>query len=761
MKRLVHRLALILILPVTTLVSAYGQQPSPASDAKSTGSEKAASITAGGEAVDSAPMSRLRGAPSSSDAENFRQAVAAINASRYDRAIALLTPVFAQKPSFLVRDVSPKSTAYWLGTAYARNGETPAALQIWWTGLRSTLQERQLDIHSTNAYVNGVFASESINKYSRAAEAYLLLLQIADARLSADEQAVVNRHLAQLRPILPTGLEADAFSGDDGTVLAEGGGQQLTRWWRGEDAYPATSTNERLVEHLIRVSHAMRNFAYDSSLLGYDERGEIFVRFGPPTRTLEIDFFSPEMMETVERLQEAARNNLIVSPSDFADNQFWMYERGNEPYHYLFVDDGNSFRIGNVADLIPRHLLTGMGSDSGRNAARADIVLEAFRTCYEQLAPYHNEYGTRYNQIQGYIGSVNDLRTSLEGRTRSELYTADKRSDNSAAANISGDGNFIRDPHLVARSEVATSRQRDDILAYRQEERLPASVTQANANLPQLPVAVYPARFLNEDGSTRVELFWGLAPSGDRRVSLPEKVTAEKLMVEMNVSQLSDDYQTVQRYQQLQSIPATVGDSDMMLFDAYVETKPITDRTHLRMQWDQWTMRASESGSLEAQQRLRSGTARVDSLLPLQGASFEMSDVIPLRVDDEAIPTSERRFPGTPYPFTRMTPAAAIGLHFEIYNLKTGQAGTTRYTVTYDVEIDREGRRFLGLFGTDDEQTSASTSYDGNAPRSEETILLDTNRWEAGDAITVRIRVRDEIRNEMKERTLAFDVVKR
>ncbi|NBC86131.1 MAG: GWxTD domain-containing protein [Bacteroidetes bacterium] len=753
-------LVFVLTLFITGPASVCGQQPYAPSDSESVASGEAAISTSANGAADSPTMSHLRETVAASDTERFRQAVAAVHASRYDRAIELLTPVFARKPSFSVDDVSRKSTAYWLGTAYARNGETPAALQIWWTGLRSTLQEKQLDIHATDAYVEGVFKSETIDKYSRAAEAYLLLMQIADARLSDDEQAVVDRHLAQLRPILPVGLEADAFANDKGSTLAQGGGQRITRWWRGEDAYPATTTNERLVEHLIRVSHAERHFPYDRSPRGYDERGEIFVRFGAPTKTLEVDFFSREMMETVERLQEAARNNLIVSPSDFADNQFWMYERGDEPYHYLFVDDGNSFRVGNVADVIPRHLLAGMGSDSGRNAARADIVLEAFRTCYEQLAPYHREYGTRYNRIQGYIGLMNDLRTSLEGRTQSELYTPDKRSDNSALGNTASDGNFIRDPHLVARSEIATSRQRDDILAYRQEERLPASVTQANADLPQLPVAVYPARFLNEDGSTRVELFWGLAPSGDRRVSLPEKVTAENLMVEMNVSQLGDDYQTVQRYQQLQSIPATVGDSDMMLFDAYVETKPITDRTHLRMQWDQWTMRASKSGSFEAQQRLRSGTARVDSLLALQGASFEMSDVIPLRVDDEAVPTSERRFPGTPYPFTRMTPAAAIGLHFEIYNLKTGQAGTTRYTVTYDVEIDREGRRFLGLFGTDDEQTSASTSYDGNAPRSEETILLDTNRWEAGDAITVRIRVRDEIRNEMKERTLAFDVVK-
>jgi len=134
--------------------------------------------------------------------------------------------------------------------------------------------------------------------------------------------------------------------------------------------------------------------------------------------------------------------------------------------------------------------------------------------------------------------------------------------------------------------------------------------------------------------------------------------------------------------------------------------------------------------------------------------------VIPLRVDADAVPTTDRRFPGTPYPFTRMTPAAEIGLHFEIYDLKTGQAGTTRYTVTYDVEIDREGRRLLGLFGNNDEQTSASTSYDGTSARAEETILLDTAGWKAGDAVTVRIRVRDEIRNQTKERTLAFDVVK-
>ena len=78
-------------------------------------------------------------------------------------------------------------------------------------------------------------------------------------------------------------------------------------------------------------------------------------------------------------------NNLIVSPSDFADNEFWFYEGDGQSYHFLFVDDGAAYRVGDVADLIPQHLRGAMDQDTGRGGAKADVVLEVLRAVYRLL----------------------------------------------------------------------------------------------------------------------------------------------------------------------------------------------------------------------------------------------------------------------------------------------------------------------------------------------------------------------------------------
>ncbi len=60
----------------------------------------------------------------------------------------------------------------------------------------------------------------------------------------------------------------------------------LKRFWLSQDPTPATLTNERLVEHYERLLYAREHLSYPGSL-GYDDRGKIYIKYGPPDETVE------------------------------------------------------------------------------------------------------------------------------------------------------------------------------------------------------------------------------------------------------------------------------------------------------------------------------------------------------------------------------------------------------------------------------------------------------------------------------------------
>jgi GWxTD domain-containing protein len=56
----------------------------------------------------------------------------------------------------------------------------------------------------------------------------------------------------------------------------------FTFFWQVRDLTPATLANERLIEHYQRLYYARTNYKSSFNLRGHDDRGQIYVRFGPP-----------------------------------------------------------------------------------------------------------------------------------------------------------------------------------------------------------------------------------------------------------------------------------------------------------------------------------------------------------------------------------------------------------------------------------------------------------------------------------------------
>jgi len=104
-------------------------------------------------------------------------------------------------------------------------------------------------------------------------------------------------------------------------------GEYIAYWWTKLDPDPVTIENERLIEHFMRVKFA-KTF-YSSPLIpGYDDRGKIYVKYGPPDRT----FTAP----AGSNIMDGTGFTSTVTKG----NESWVYESIEKDLSFDFVVKG-------------------------------------------------------------------------------------------------------------------------------------------------------------------------------------------------------------------------------------------------------------------------------------------------------------------------------------------------------------------------------------------------------------------------------------
>ncbi len=87
----------------------------------------------------------------------------------------------------------------------------------------------------------------------------------------------MQEELAGLHYILNAYQARQLLSLENDSLRAE----WLRIFWKSQDPTPTTSYNEKLIEHTVRVRLARQFFTIDK-WPGWDKRGEVFIRYGPP-----------------------------------------------------------------------------------------------------------------------------------------------------------------------------------------------------------------------------------------------------------------------------------------------------------------------------------------------------------------------------------------------------------------------------------------------------------------------------------------------
>lgn len=489
-------------------------------------------------------------------------------------------------------------------------------------------------IQAANALIERVFSDVQGEAFGEAAEAYLSMLAGTDRSLTPEDLEVVRYHLRLVGMVMPApdrqriGLEDFLRDEDMKPPL----GPSLVAWWRRQDPLPATEANERLEEHLFRVAYARRNYGSKEDPRGFDDRGEIYLRFGSAPRTTAVRLKTPLLM-----LQPRAWR--------IPDSELWTYPDVHDDAHFLFVRNSRRqpYRLGISTDLIPTNLRSG-----GR---RTGLLLHVMEEVYGQLALGHPHYGGAYDEIANYRALPSTMPA-----------------------------------YLLAQRVLNQSTMDDGAHAAARLHSVPASRTTVAQEAEGLDVSYRWARFRCSSGTTCIELYWGLGPDALslrrrhlRRLRREGHLRSSDYLLSAALVKRDSSFLYSSAEQRHYLVSADQEDVPP------VQTLSVStdyELVNLAAQWElQFTTEGTEAAMFPGT-TVKLHVARLDSAYALHTSeALEMSDIRPLRFTDPDRPES-----GNPYPYRELTPSLPLALYFEVYNLTYGADDLTRYTVSYSIE---------------------------------------------------------------------------
>ena len=656
-------------------------------------------------------------------AQRVAEGVAALQAGSVQRAVYFFRPVVEDEPG--CHTAAHGAAAYWLGVAHQRAGQMDQSLQVWAAGVETYDTAAVLDARLIDAFVQQVFTRRTGTYYHRAAEAYLHLLEQAGDSVPAFGADRLVQHLRLVATVLqPTlrkrfGVSEDIDASRLGT-LPDRVGQSLATWWRGQDPVPATEANERVEEHLERVAYVRDNYQAAGRI---DDRGQVYVRLGPPSRHTKIQFNSIRFSQSV-----LITENLRFNSADFKAGEFWTYEHISRSTQYLFVEVENDvYQIGNVISMLPNELQRGFSSSSrGQQEARAFI--RAMEEAYSQLAIYHDRYHMKYQDLANYTLNL----------------------DNGTTGSVTQGNRAIRS---FARRTLLDTKNEDEFFQRERETNTPFTYTDESPDCRPMPIAVRHARFLQSDGQTQTELFWS-APYG-ALLAPEERPDSGTYLLHTTLVRRGPQGKREETRQSSSLIP--VNQVDENAFSA-PKTHRVTvgagESFQLDAQWNQYE--AVSENQFQAGASVGCHIYRSDTLqaFSTDASKLLLSDLRPMVVPGrDAFDISE----ALPYPFAGLTPNTPLVLYFEVYHLAFGDEDRTRYTVEYEVERETEEGLFVRLFrGSDAQRTALRATYEGSTRTAEEHIVLDFDAWDGDGVLSITVRVTDEITGQTDARTIKF-----
>ena len=615
------------------------------------------------------------------------------------------------------------SAAYLLGSALGRLNDAEGAATAFVRGRRALAEVGLVDLRLDEALVlaGPLVGVDSVTV--EASAAYRTLLTEADrTRLGA--------HLRAMALLMPVEEAERLGLGDSDGPLDR---PALLGWWAQRDPVLTTERNERLDEHLARVAVAYVRFGTGTDTDGalFDDRGNVFVRFGAPEREDTI------RLEGGEFERNAASQISSFRPSEVPQNELWAYPSLDRAAVFLFVrqPDG-TFRLGSPDDLVPRSMRSGLGG-SERGQKKAQALLFALGAIYQQMVRYDARY-------YPYAHDVADYTTVLDFEARDRaLQAAGARRATGAAFQTADAGTTERGAEVRRRSlnqpvsvfaDIALAELTATAMESKgeRERMLPLAQSAIYQTARVLPAALRTTRFLSPAGATQFEVDWAVPTE-----ALSE-VGADSVYLSFAAVPSDGRGWPLERHRS----DFLVGGRGGGEFPVQAYTLPLPDGAKgVTVQWNVHPVLGRGGGRLTPGPVAATNSARLEAVERLAAEGFEVSDLRPI----ESVG-------GTPYPFLQAAPGLPLSLYFEIYGLDEEQG---QFTVEYAVTRRRRG---TVLQRSREDTTDGRLASQAAGGRSAQYLILETAGWERADEVEVEVTVTSRT-GDRRVRSVRFEIV--
>jgi GWxTD domain-containing protein len=646
----------------------------------------------------------------------------------------------------LYQDNEEGSVWFWLGkVAYAQKKEEPA-LQIYLSGLEKLKENSLFDPFLGEAFMQLVIQLEKKTYYEQVSETFYQLLE------TEPREELLNRLYEQCVFLFSEREQSEAEQFLKSNQSSANVSRILLKFWRASDPTPATILNERLIEHLQRVEYATKH--YPAGLVrGFDDRGMIYVKLGTPSGVASAGVTATD-----------ARRNY-----NFLPHEVWFYEFIAPELHFPFVHlqdkrayvlvDGIEKAItgGGVSSLWRTYIKreevpSSEGSYRGINQETPE--LDRRLLFYKRLAVSSSIFYNRVLQLE-------DILTKMAA-------------DDSPKP-LSYWNKFAVDRMTFLDQEAASFRSRTT----------PEVLGDPLPDIEPLPIFVRTARFLEEDGRTRLEVYLGLLKN-----DLGLKPSAPQLQLDTLFVKIAAAVEDTSLR------PTSTAHRQLVVFDEGGEPPPNNQSAGRHLLLEQLALNTElsdffVSGQVESWlATLDRGLTSQDSLTPIlnlrsqamiklgafrteqqkafrfESGSLLLSD---LQLSSQIIPAADHPTPNkgelyvAPYPFQRVDRQKQLFIYFEIYGLRLSPEATTRYRIGYEA-AELKSKQSLAarikslLGGRERSEVALESEYEGASANSREWIALDLSALSPGE-ITLTVTVKDLISGESTKRAIVIELI--
>lgn len=304
------------------------------------------------------------------------------------------------------------------GLRLAGQGLWEDALTLWDEARDQFADGGERDPRIGIGYVELATEREATEFYGTASE--MLLWALSGAPIDEGREAI-RTELERVRAILSEEERQRWAEWDDAPEADVA--MRLKRFWVEKDPTPTSPENERLIEHWLRIHEARRRFTFNTrSVIGTDDRGMIFLRFGEPARS-DNGFLGASEQEMRIRLPGARHSADRAALRQYDTNpqyEVWVYDRLNDQgfTYFLFgnIDGTGPFElVDGVHELIPPAARSAASARNVAGGVPAEHYLQLFY--YQDLSVVGGHFGRRFGELERLWNLYTERRRSYVSAT--------------------------------------------------------------------------------------------------------------------------------------------------------------------------------------------------------------------------------------------------------------------------------------------------------------------------------------------------------